>query len=313
MLMLGAALACAREAAEGSGADTDEGDDGQESPSGVVTLDEHARALTDVQLATARLDTVESTVSTTGVFVWDPSAISDVSAPMRGRVLELRGGVGDRIAAGTVVAVVENPDNLSGRSHIRASRGGVVTERAASVGQVLEPGARPLRMVDDSHVWLLVDLPPGPGTRPAIGAPVVAEVPALGLTVRGRMGRILPEVDSVTRVARARVVVENPRRMLAAGLSALVTVGVGERAPAVVVPRDAIVFLNGRTVVFVPQGDAFRAVEVQTATAGAGDEVVITRGLSGRERVVTVGAQQLANATFDFRGLGDDEEEEDEP
>ena len=309
ILTLVTLVACGQDAVERS---DDDAGTRTETPAATVTLDEQARALSGVQFARARVDTVQGTISTTGVLAWDPSAISDVSTPMRGRVLRLRGDVGDRLSARSVVAVIENPDNLSGRFEVRAPRGGVVTERAASVGQVLEPGARLLRVVDDSHLWLLVDLPPGLGARPAAGAAVSAELPALGIPVRGRMGPILPEVDSITRTVRTRVVIENPRHTLAAGMSALVTIGVGARVPAVVVPRSAVVFMNGRTVVFTPWGDAFQAVEVETGAAAGDDHVAVTRGLTGGERVVTVGAQQLANANFDFRGLGDDDEEEED-
>jgi multidrug efflux pump subunit AcrA (membrane-fusion protein) len=167
--------------------------------------------------------------------------------------------------------------------------------------------------VDDSRLWLLVDIPPTRGERPGIGSAVTADIPAAGARVRGTISAILPEADTVSHAARARVVIQNPLHTLAAGMSALVTAAVGRRVPAAVIPRPAVVYLNGRTVVFVPEGESFRAQQVETGAEVGRDEVAVLRGLVGGERVVTVGAQQLANANFNFKGLGEEEDEEAEP
>lgn len=279
------------------------------SPPGVVTLDERARQFTNLQFAAARPVAVADVVRTTGTLAWDPAAVSEVATPVRGRLLELHGSVGDRVAAGTIVAVVENPDNLSGRFDVHAVRGGVITDRAASVGQVVEAGARLLRVVDDGHLWLLVDIPPA-GERPRVGSAVRAHIPAAGAEVVGTISAILPQADSISHVAHGRVVIANARRQLAAGMSALVTADVGERRQAVAVPRAAVVLVGGRSVVFVPEGAGFRAVRVETGAPVGRDEVAILSGLAAGERVVTVGAQQLANASFNFKGLGEDEEDD---
>lgn len=280
-----------------------------DTTTGIVTLSARARAFTGLQLAVATARTVSRTVHTTGSLAWDPAAVSALDAPVRGRVLELHGNVGDRVAAGSVVAVIENPDNLDGRFTVRALRGGVVTARASSVGDVVEAGSPLLRLVDDGHLWLLVDVPPAADDRPGPGAAVDADIPAAGIHVHGTVTGILPQADSVSHVALARVTVPNPRRALVAGMRALVTAQVGAPVRAAVVPRAALVFVEGRTAVFVPDGAGWRPVPVEPGAPLPGDSVAILRGLRPGERVVTVGAQQLANAHYNFRGLGDDDDE----
>jgi len=276
----------------------------------VVTLSARARAFSGLQLGVAAARAVAPTVRTTGSLAWDPASVSALDAPVRGRVLELHGNVGDRVAAGSIVAVIENPDNIDGRFPVRAVRGGVVTDRSASVGAVVEAGSPLLRLVDDTHLWLLVDVPPAAGDRPRAGAAVEADIPAAGVHVRGTIAGLLPRADSQSHVALARVTVPNPDGALVAGMSALVTAQVGAAVRAAVIPRAALVFVQGRTMVFVPDGAGFRAVPVEPGPPMAGDSVAILRGLAPGERVVTVGAQQLANAHYNFRGLGDDDDDE---
>lgn len=280
-----------------------------DTSAGVVTLSARARAFSGLQLAVATARSVSRSVHTTGSLAWDPASVSALDAPVRGRVLELHGNVGDRVAAGAVVAVIENPDNLDGRFVVRAVRGGVVTDRDASVGAVVEAGSPLLRLVNDDHLWLLVDVPPAASDRPKPGAAVDADIPAAGIHVRGTIAGILPQADSVSHVALARVTVPNRRRALVAGMRALVTAQVGAAVRAAVIPRAALVFVQGRTAVFVPDGAGYRPVPVEPGAPLPGDSVAIVRGLRPGERVVTVGAQQLANAHYNFRGLGDDEDE----
>jgi multidrug efflux pump subunit AcrA (membrane-fusion protein) len=284
-----------------------------DTSAGVVTLSARARAFSGLQLAVASARIVSRTVQTTGSLAWDPASVSALDAPVRGRVLALHGNVGDRVAAGSVVAVIENPDNLDGRFTVRAVRGGVVTDRSASVGAVVDAGSPLLRLVDDAHLWLLVDVPPAAGDRPRPGGAVDADIPAAGIRVHGTVAGILPRADSVSHVALARVTVPNPRRVLVAGMRALVTAQVGAPVRAAVIPRAALVFVQGRTAVFVPDGAGYRPVPVEPGAPLPGDSVAILRGLAPGERVVTVGAQQLANAHYNFRGLGDDEDDEGHP
>lgn len=280
--------------------------------SGIVSLSDRARAFAGLEFAIARRQPVQRTVNLNGTLGWDPAAISVVNSPVRGRVLELHGNVGDRVSAGTIVAVIDNPDNLDGRFTVRATNAGVITARAASVGQVLDIGQTLLRVVDDSHLWLLLSLPLG-ATRPGVGSHVTADVPAAGAHVVGTIGAILPEADSISHAAVARVTVDNADHALTAGMSVLATAGVGAPTPAAIVPRASVVFIDGRSVVFVADGERYRPVAIALGPPVGGADVAVLTGLHGGERVVTVGAQQLANSTFDFRGLGDDDEDDSTP
>ena len=58
------------------------------------------------------------------------------------------------------------------------------------------------------------------------------------------------------------------------------------------VPSTAVQTVEGRTVVFVRTASGFKATPVQLGDT-AGDTVLIRSGLSGRERIATVGSFTL--------------------
>ncbi len=65
--------------------------------------------------------------------------------------------------------------------------------------------------------------------------------------------------------------------------------------PKVLIPRAAVRSGRGNDHVFVVQGDHVERRAVRTAAAPEGEDVVVISGLSGGERVVVEGPEQLAD------------------
>jgi RND family efflux transporter MFP subunit len=123
-LVLGLALACKREAAE-------PGDD-----------DKPAAAAVTCQPAAAA--TIEDTVEVTGVIAPPPKLDAIVSSPIAGRVGQVNIEEGDRVAAGALLAVIEDPALPAGTIEARA---GVAVAQAGKASAELEL-ARQQRLVD---------------------------------------------------------------------------------------------------------------------------------------------------------------------
>lgn len=112
----------------------------------------------------------------------------------------------------------------------------------------------------------------------------------------GRVRRLAPTVDPVTRALRVEVEVSNPDGLLRPGMFVEATL-VGERREGVpVVPRDAVTERGGKKVVFVLRGQSVARREV---ALGLGDdrEVEVREGLAAGERVVVRGLETLADGT----------------
>ncbi|MEO7080877.1 MAG: efflux RND transporter periplasmic adaptor subunit, partial [Flavobacteriales bacterium] len=112
-------------------------------------------------------------------------------------------------------------------------------------------------------------------------------------------------VDPATRVARARVELNDPQGALKPGMFAIGIVQAKDRHgddKALVVPRTAVLWTGPRSVVYVRVGEGqFRLREVVLGAA-MGDDVIIASGLKAGEEIVVHGtftvdaAAQLSGA-----------------
>ncbi len=103
-----------------------------------------------------------------------------------------------------------------------------------------------------------------------------------------------PGVDSATGTQQYRATFANAERLLVPGQFVRVRLLGLARARAVVVPQRAVVQELGRQSVYVlTRGDTVRVREV-VATAWAGGDWLIERGLAAGERVVVDGVQKVA-------------------
>ena len=175
-------------------------------------------------------------------------------------------------------------------SRLVAPASGVVLERAAQVGEVVQPGQTVLRVADLSSPLVLRagvadrDIP-----RITVGQPVTATVDSLpGQALSGRVVRVGQGAD--TRTGAVPVEVELPGRPeLRSGLTAKVTFPSAATGDGSVrVPAEAILEANGdKAHVFRLQGD--RAVRTPVVFLGFEGDDARVRGLAPGERVITAG------------------------
>ena len=123
--------------------------------------------------------------------------------------------------------------------------------------------------------------------------PVQVRVDAFpGETFNGAIYAVEPAVDEQTRTVLLRARVPNPDVRLKPGMFARVSLVLGERKDALLVPEQAIVPRGNENYVFrIVDGKAALAkVELGARRTG---EVEITRGLSAGERIVIDGQLKL--------------------
>jgi RND family efflux transporter MFP subunit len=152
----------------------------------------------------------------------------------------------------------------------------------------------PVASVVDIHlVRLIVNLVEKDLRRVSAGMPANVDVDAYpGESFAGRVARVAPVLDPATRTAQMEVEVPNDHFRLKPGMYARVRITVDSRANALVIPRNALVDIDGKRGVFLfaDSKAAFRSVE--TGLQGA-DQIEIVSGLADGDRVVTTGAAAL--------------------
>ncbi len=180
-----------------------------------------------------------------------------------------------------------------GNTTIASPVDGFVAKRNLDPGGFASQNSPVVSVVDLSTVRMVANLIEKDAKRVHTGTEAAVEVDAYpGERFAGRVARVAPVFDPATRTAEMEIEVPNRSGRLKPGMYARVNLTVGVRENALVVPRNAVVDIEGRRGVFVPQENraSFRPVET-----GLQDEnrVEITSGLNEGARVITTGALAL--------------------
>lgn len=185
--------------------------------------------------------------------------------------------------------------SVNGQFTLTAPHAGRITEDEFIVGERIEPGKALFRLVDESTVWVDAKLPPGTVSRIEAGSP--ATVVIGGQRIAGKVLRSAHRTSDATRTASVRLEVPNKDDRLHGGDFVEVyfeaaSTGNADNSAAtqLAVPTDALVQLDGETVVFRRNVDG--ALEPVSVRAGEviGDRTVIREGLRAGDNVVVAGA-----------------------
>ncbi|MQA28313.1 MAG: efflux RND transporter periplasmic adaptor subunit [Luteitalea sp.] len=177
---------------------------------------------------------------------------------------------------------------------ITSSVSGFVASRVLDPGAWVTPSSAFISVVDISVVRLVANIVERDLRRITAGMKATVEVDAFpGEMFEGRIAHVAPVLDPATRTAQIEVEIDNAKLRLKPGMYARVSFTVEHRENALVVPANAVVDLNGKKGVFLPdEGDVAR---FHAITIGMVDSqhVEVAAGLSEGARVVTTGSAAL--------------------
>lgn len=172
---------------------------------------------------------------------------------------------------------------------------GFVGKRYLDQGAYASTNTAVASVVDISSVRLVVNLVERDLKRVTPGVPGEVEVDAFpGEMFAGRVARMAPVLDAATRTAEMEIEIPNSSYRLKPGMYARVKLTVGERKAALVVPRNALISIEGRRGVFVFDSEGSVA-HFQAVETGLEDQerTEILGGLTEGQQIVTTGAGAL--------------------
>jgi HlyD family secretion protein len=181
---------------------------------------------------------------------------------------------------------------VAGYATLHAPLSGIVTRRALNPGDMADPATPILEIANNSSLNLLANLPAEQGVGVRAGMPV--RVTAADYPGRTFSGKVISvgQVDPLTNLMAVRIAVSNPGGILKAGSFATADIILRSQPHTLVVPKQAVVTRDGKTVVFTVEGDAAHMKEV-TVGSEQGDRVEITQGLKPGEKVIRLGQYSL--------------------
>jgi RND family efflux transporter MFP subunit len=194
---------------------------------------------------------------------------------------------------GAVKAKLVHDQSLFDYSKITAPFAGVVTERYANLGTLVQAGtssstqAMPIvRLSEDDLFRLVIPVPESYVRYIKVGDPVDVRVPSLNRTFPGKVARFSVDVREDTRTMHTEVDVSNPQRVLLPGLYAEAELNLEQEHDVPTVPIQALNHEGEKTTVFLVGGNGVledRTMQVGLETAS---DVEIVSGLNPGELVV---------------------------
>ena len=238
-----------------------------------------------VKSATAALDLAESTAKRSDE-LW------------RQRIVTALEYERDRAALASAQATLEQLKTRLGYATIRSPINGVVTERRLQTGDIVSPQTRLFTVADISMLVsrVMVSELEVPLIRP--GAAVDVTVDALGgARVQGRIRRVFPAADSLTRLVPVEVALTGSAlEKLRPGYTVRSMFRLGSRNDALLIPTRAVIGPAGaRTVVIVRQGKSERRIVRVGPDIDGMTEVL--EGLAAGDSVIVAGQALLRDGS----------------
>ncbi len=177
---------------------------------------------------------------------------------------------------------------------------GKIVESHVSRGQSVEPSATLFRVADLDRVWIELAVFERELGHITTGDEVeISPQTNQTIVLKGRVAHVGDVIEQETRSGDVRVVVDNTDGSLRPGQSVLAKIHTKTApAPKILLPRDAVISIDGKPTVFVAH-DA-TSVEPRAVTTGARDgaRVEIVEGLAPGERVAISGVFALKSEIF---------------
>ena len=253
------------------------------------------------EIATAEAGVIRQQVSLPGEVKLNEEAVAHITPRFPAKIVEVLAKTGDSVKTDDILAVAESSETLS-RFSLRSLIDGVVIKRHVTLGEHLAPDDTAFVVAGLSTLWVDIALYPKQVPLVKIGQPVRVTTSHGPAPVETSLDYVAPLVDEATRTGLARVFLDNSENDWKPGMFIEGQITLGEFSAAVVIPRTAIIDLEGQSTIFVRHDGNW---EPRQAKLGRGDSdsVEVLAGLESGERYVAKGAfvlkAQLLKSEFE--------------
>jgi multidrug efflux pump subunit AcrA (membrane-fusion protein) len=217
-----------------------------------------------------------------------------------GREQEVKSAAAQRDAA---KGRVESAQAQFGYSRITSPIDGVVTDRPLYAGETPAGGGPIITVMDISQIVARAHIAQDDAKQLKVGDPANFVLLDGGAPIAGKVTLVSPALDPSGTTVEVRAQAPNMGNRLTPGTSARVEMIAKTEPNALVIPQAAVLTsASGKTSVMVI--DSENKPHKKSVTLGIRDagNVQVTEGLNSGERVVTVGAYELAKLEEEVLG-----------
>ena len=261
------------------------GHDDHEEEGGPVKLTSEVRNEFGIILDKAGPGTLNEEVVLPGEIGFNRKAIAFATPRYNGTVQKINAQLADRVKKGDVLAVLESVDTLR-PFEVKAPFDGVIVSYDITPGQTVDAGTSLFTVADLTRVWADLQIYQKNFGQIKEGLQVRITGGHNLPTFRGVVDYVAPTVDEHTRTGLARIVVDNAELAWKPGMFIQGSVAVERHPVDLMVPRSAVLTVEGAPAVFVQTTEGFEPRPIQIGHSDS-EYVQIVRGLEVGETYVS--------------------------
>lgn len=256
---------------------------GHNEEEGNLNIEKAAADAMKIEVIEAGPATVRVSIPVTGKVALNKNTIAQVRARFDGVVKTVSKTQGEMVQAGETLATVESNESLQAYP-VKSPIGGMILDRNTNVGHVT--GDENLFEVADlSTLWVQFHVFPKDMMHVEQGQKVRVAAVGGNLSVETALASILPVADSVSQTVVARGEIQNSEGKWRPGMSVHGEIFVNEKEAAVAIKAAAVQRMEGKTVIYVQEGESYEARPVRLGVQD-GEWAEVLEGLKAGERYV---------------------------
>ena len=259
--------------------------------------DENMVTLTPENLKNVTLKTEPAQLSNLGMTLKAVGRISanlnktaKVTSTFEGRLTKLNFDLNDPVKAGDVVALVESPELLGKALELKASIDGVIIERAATAGELVDKSKIIYTISDPTQLWAIAEVKERDIAAVKLGQDAAFTTLAFpDEKFHGKVVLIGNQVETGSRTLEVRIAVDNADGRLKPGMFADVEIVTTILDHVLLIPDSALETEGENQIVFVAlDSSKFEKRVVKLGLEQSG-RVQILGGVKAGESIVTTG------------------------
>lgn len=257
----------------------------------IVTLTPENLKHVTLKIEPATLSSLGTTLKAAGRISANLNKTAKVTSTFEGRLTKLNFDLNDRVKAGDVMALVESPELLGRQLEIKATIDGVIIDRKATTGELVDKAKEIYTISDPTQLWAIAEVKERDIAAVKVGQD--AAFAALAYPEENFHGKVVligNQVEAGSRTIEVRIAVDNADGRLKPGMFADVEITTTILDNVLLIPDSALQTDGEEQIVFVAlDGNKFEKRMVKLGLEQAG-RVQILSGVKAGENIVTEGS-----------------------
>jgi len=196
-------------------------------------------------------------------------------------------------------AKVDKVETLLSYTKVISPINGIVTNRVKLIntGELVNSATHILDLADTRKMRVQVKVAEKDSHYIRIGTEAVIRFPSLPEPInkiKAKVSTVFPKLDLRTRTSTVELLVDNPKGIIRVDMYAVVDFVLRKKSRAVMIPRQAVLQVEGETVVFTTDTIVAEKKPVILGISSK-DMVEVVKGIKAGDMVITKGARGLTD------------------